>query len=316
VKLNSSHFNSGLPKRRRAAFTLVEVLVSMAILVIIILGMMEVFTHTQTAFRANLTQTDVLESGRDVMDLIKSDLEEMTPSFGQTNNFANNFQGAVNFYANANLNYTPLIQSLVGVSSPTIQRTNVLESFFILSRQNVNGSDCWVGTGYAVVTNSSSGLYSLYRFTTSPPYPVMSRGPEYTFYNNLAFSNSTNNFLSFFAAPTNYSHLMDGVVALTVRAFDTNGVWMNLQNWQNGQVTNKNVEYLPLQSGEGGFYMFSNMLPASVEVEMGVLEDRTLQHAEGLSSAAVTNYLADHAGQVHIFRQRIPIRNVDPSAYQ
>jgi hypothetical protein len=272
--------------------------------------MMEVFTHTQTAFRANLTQTDVLESGRDVMDLIKSDLEGMTPSLGYSN-------GAVNFYANANPNYTPLIQSLVGVSSPTIQRTNVLESFFILSRQNVNGSDCWVGTGYAVVTNSLSGLYSLYRFTTTPPYPIMSRGPEYTFYNNPAFSNSTNNFFSFFAAPTNYSHLMDGVVALTVRAFDTNGVWMNLQNWQNGQVTNKNVEYLPLQFGEGGFYMFSNMLPASVEVEMGVLEDRTLQHAESLLTAAdQMNYLSNHVGQVHIFRQRIPIRNVDPTAYQ
>jgi hypothetical protein len=28
------------------------------------------------------------------------------------------------------------------------------------------------------------------------------------------------------------------------------------------------------------------------------------------------NYLTNYAGQVHIFRQRIPIRNVDPTAYQ
>jgi type II secretory pathway pseudopilin PulG len=304
VKLNSSHFDSGLPKQRRAAFTLVEVLVSMAILIIIILGMMEVFTHTQTAFRANLTQTDVMEGGRDVMDLIKSDLQEMTPS--------GDF-GATNFYANVDPRINPLIQLLAGSGN---QRTNVIENFFILSRKNVNGSDCWVGTGYAVITNSSSGLYSLYRFTTTPPYPVMTSAPQLVF-RNFNNPNATNNFIDFLNTITNASHLMDGVVSLTVHAFDTNGVWMNSQNWRNGLVSSNNILYQPLQFGEGGFYMFSNMLPASVEVEMGVLEDRTLQHAESLLTAAdQMNYLSNHVGQVHIFRQRIPIRNVDPTAYQ
>jgi hypothetical protein len=41
-----------------------------------------------------------------------------------------------------------------------------------------------------------------------------------------------------------------------------------------------------------------------------------LQHAESLNGSAITNYLAGHVGQVHIFRQHIPIRNVDPTAYQ
>jgi prepilin-type N-terminal cleavage/methylation domain-containing protein len=311
VKSISSHFDSGLPKLRRAAFTLVEVLVSMAILVIIILGMMEVFTHTQTAFRANLTQTDVLESGRDVMDLIKSDLEEMTPSNG-TNNGAMNFYATVTTYASS----SPFFQTLVGSSA---SRTNLLEAFFILSRQNVNGSDCWVGTGYAVVTNSSSGLYSLYRFTTTPPYPVMSRRPEYAFYRYTSpFSNVTNNFTDFLNAPTNYSHLMDGVVDLRVRAFDMNGVWMTngYPNPLNISVKTNVVGFAASGWGETDFAFYSNAIPASVEVEMGVVEDRTLQHAESLNGSAITNYLADHAGQVHIFRQRIPIRNVDPTAYQ
>jgi len=311
VKLNSSHFNSGLPKRRRAAFTLVEVLVSMAILIIIILGMMEVFTHTQTAFRANLTQTDVLESGRDVMDLIKSDLEGMTPSdgYGIINGVGSPNTWAVNFYV-AVTNYpslSPFSQSLVG---STTNRANVLENFFILSRQNVNGNDCWIGTGYVVIASLSNGSlsnsYSLYRFTTSPPYPVMSRGPEYAFYNYFV----TNNFTEFLRAPANYSHLMDGVVDLRIRAFNSQGAWIDL-NTNNIFATNYDAV------GDIGLYSFySNAIPASVEVEMGVLEDRTLQHAEGLNGTAVTNYLADHAGQVHIFRQRIPIRNVDPTAYQ
>jgi hypothetical protein len=64
--------------------------------------------------------------------------------------------------------------------------------------------------------------------------------------------------------------------------------------------------------------MFSNTLPASVEIEMGVLEDRSLRRAESLSGShsALTNYLAGCAGQVHVFRQRVSIPNVDPSAYQ
>src|SRR5208282_5721781 len=87
----------------------------------------------------------------------------------------------------------------------------------------------------------------------------------------------------------------------------------------------KNVFFLPSTSGECGFYMFSNTLPASVEIELGVLEDRTLQRAGSLGiagqppSPAVPiqwQYLQNQAGKVHIFRQRVTIPNVDPSAYQ
>jgi hypothetical protein len=86
-----------------------------------------------------------------------------------------------------------------------------------------------------------------------------------------------------------------------------------------GQLTtNRNVYYLPSTLGQTGFYMFSNTLPASVEIEMAVLEDRTLQRAAALSGApaAQTSYLQQQAGKVHVFRQRVSIPNVDPSAYQ
>ena len=65
--------------------------------------------------------------------------------------------------------------------------------------------------------------------------------------------------------------------------------------------------------------MYSNTVPASVEVELGVLEDthaparrRSAQRAP----PAQMNYLSNHVGQVHLFRQRVVIRNVDPTAYQ
>jgi prepilin-type N-terminal cleavage/methylation domain-containing protein len=277
---------------RQRAFTLIEVLVVMTLLALIVLSLMTVLNNTQTAFRAGITQTDVLESGRAVTDLLKSDLEGMTPSFGTSN-------GAVNFYANTNFSYTPLVQALPG---GTQTRASVLENFFILSRQNINGSPSWVGTGYMVVTNSLDGLYSLYRFSTN--FSVMVNDPAGLFYTS---------FNNFFLYPTNYSHLMNGVVGLTVRAYDPNGFWMtNTVDFYGGQfTTNQNT----IITNQNTIYMYSNAVPASVEVELGVLEDRTLQRAESLPLAAQTNYLALHAGQVHIFRQRVWIRNVDPSAY-
>ncbi|HLX95953.1 MAG TPA: prepilin-type N-terminal cleavage/methylation domain-containing protein, partial [Verrucomicrobiae bacterium] len=150
----------------RSGFTLVEILVTMVLLSLIVLALMTVFNSTQKAFRSGLTQTDVLESGRLAMGLITSDLEGMTPSSEpiDTNAFilfnSNNTSNSFNFYAFVNSFASPpspLYQSLIGASNPGTQRTNVLESFFSLSRQNINGSPNWVGTGYVVGTNSPDG---------------------------------------------------------------------------------------------------------------------------------------------------------------
>jgi hypothetical protein len=70
--------------------------------------------------------------------------------------------------------------------------------------------------------------------------------------------------------------------------------------------------------------MFSNTVPAAVELQLGVLEDRALSRAESLgipnswpsASAAQWNYLTNRSGSVHLFRQRVTIQNVDPTAYQ
>ena len=88
------------------------------------------------------------------------------------------------------------------------------------------------------------------------------------------------------------------------------GEWI-VENTNNILATNYDV------LGEVGLYAFySNTVPASVEVELGVLEDSTLQRAESIADPmAQMTYLSNHVGQVHIFRQRAWIRNVDPSAY-
>ena len=299
----AAHLVTRHPSRvTRHAFTLVEVLVVVVLMSFIILALMAVFNSTQSAFRASITQTDVLEGGRAAMGLMKSDLESMSPSFGVSNS-------AVNFYANTNFyqyqsGSTPLVQSLAGSG---YLRTNVLEEFFILTRQNTT----WTGVGYMVDTTSTNYFNPLYRFSMSTN--VMAQNVPAMLYTN---------FLN--ASIASMSHLMDGVVHLTVRAYDPNGYWMtNLPTYYYDpvfeQMTNdlsKNVWFSGPAWGEVGFYMFSNTLPASVEIQLGMLEDRTLQRAQSISGLTQSNYLAQQAGKVHLFRQRIPIRNVDPSAYQ
>jgi len=270
---------------------------------LIVTSLMTVFSATQNAFRASLTQSDVLESGRIVMGLIKNDLDSMTPSLDVTN-------GAVNFYANTNaLQYqsgrNPLVQPLAGGST---NRVNVLEKFFILTRQGT----MWTGTGYVVDTSATATNFnSLYRFSMSAN--VMTPNMPALLFANFGFSTT----LPISSANTNLSHLMDGVVSLTVRASDLNGYSMT--NGYPVGYTNKarNVWFSRPLGGVVGCIMYSNTLPASVQVELGVLEDRALQRADSISvSNVLANYLAQQAGKVHLFRQNFVIRNVDPSAYQ
>jgi prepilin-type N-terminal cleavage/methylation domain-containing protein len=314
----AGHLSPGI----RRAFSLVELMVVVSLFSLIVVALMAVFDSTQRAFRSSVTQTDVLEGGRAAMDLMTTDLRQMAPSFGQSNSLVNNgivkgyySTSPVNFYANTNLyNATypqPLLQSLAGSS---VLRTNVLENFFILSRGNLNGSPAWFGVGYAVNPAATNDLNPLYRFymTTNveaSPNPAILFN---TFMTNVVVAN-TNAYTS-----PNWSHLLDGVVHLTVRAYDTNGIWMPNGYASVTNITAKNVLFLPSALGEGGFYMFSNTLPASVEIQLGVLEDRALRRAETWPNGSPhqTNYLAGQAGAVHIFRQRVTIPNVDPSAYQ
>lgn len=293
-------------KLSRRAFTLVEVLVVVALLSFIVLALMAVFSSTQRAFRASVTQTDVLETGRSAVDLIVSDLRGLTPSYGTSNFFSGNIDCPVNFFVVGNSTfYRPLLQKLPG---STLLRPNLLNWFFILGRENTK----WTATGYIVDSGSTNALYPLYRFYAETNISISPQRLYNQF--NLAVAN---------ADFSSMSHLADGVVHLTVRAFDNQGRWIQQFNFP--YYTNAlNTYYYGAVDGEQQFFMFSNTIPASVELEVGVLEDRTIARAESLSipnqwpmnNIAQSNYLSGAAGAVHIFRQRVSMPNFDPSAYQ
>jgi prepilin-type N-terminal cleavage/methylation domain-containing protein len=306
-------------KLRRRGFTLVEIIVVLALLSLITYALMAVFSSTQRAFRAGITQTDSLESGRAVMDLIAGDLETMTPSYDVSNYFISGSgqivtTNAVNFSDFVSPNFafppSPLSQSLVG-SPDGAMRTNILENIFILSKGNLNGVPSWIGTGYFVNSNLPDGtLYPLYRFYMTTNAMSGTRG-ENGLYSQFTGFQVTNNAV--------WSHLMDGVVDLTVHAYDTNGVWIT-NGYYNASfpvtISSQNVACFGTSYGEMNSLFFSNAVPASVQVVLGTLEDRTLEHAEGLAGINQSNYLVNQAGQVHLFTRHVWIRNVDPTAYQ
>jgi len=314
-------WRASIPNRKSqianlGAFTLIEVMVVMALLSFIVIALMTVFNSTQAAFRASVTQTDVLESGRAAMELVTGDLRAMAPSMG-TSNFVKiqniyygpgpvNFYAGTNYYANP-----PLIQSLVASSG---LRTNFDQDLFVLSRGNLNGVPTWTGTGYAVCL-SPSNTYSLYRFSTNRPVAQ-----------NMSASNLFwTDFQNFCAYPNSgsYSHLLDGVVGLQVRVFDASGQLI-LTNQMNIYTNAAGYSLPGLYYPGHSVYFFSNALPASVEIEMATLEDRTLSRVESLGIQGKIpwqvpvqwQYLTNSAGKVHVFRQRVAIPNVDPSVYK
>jgi prepilin-type N-terminal cleavage/methylation domain-containing protein len=282
-----------------SGFTLIEIMVVILLLAVIVLGLMAMFDQTQRAFRAGMAQTDVMEGGRMFNDLIQREVEQITPSYQNS---------GLNFYAQIP-NYTPLPEALPGDPIP---RTNLLQDLFFITKVN----QTWNGIGYYVRTNPGyfgavDPVGTLYRFETNIPVsPFNAGGASNAF---QSFTITTN--------PASLSKILDGVVEFRVHCFDTNGVLLTGNNV--GAITNNFVNIsnvpavVPWPPNEMSFYAFSNnIVPAYVEIEVGILEPAMLRRYNSIPNiAARYNFLSNHAGNVELFRQRIAIRNVDPSGY-
>lgn len=289
IDLRSVRASRGPNRRPRwqasLAFSLIEIMVVVSLMTVIVLGLMAMFGQTQRAFRSSMTQVDVLATGRATMDLLVRELEQISPAY-RTN--------VDNFYA-TRANFTPLEQFLPGT---TEKRTNVLEEFFFLTRENQQ----WMGTGY--FTTNNNGVGTLFRFYTNAPATGIA-------YFTLAFEKQIA-LVTQKSALANANRIAEGIVHLRVRAYDTNGYLI---------VRSPDLNLIRVQTNDFPgviTYSFrSNALPAYLEVELGVLEERTLERVRSIGNqTAKRTFLENHAGQVHLFRQRIPVRNVDPTAYQ
>jgi type II secretory pathway pseudopilin PulG len=310
-----------------AAFTLVEILVTIALLSVIVLGLFAMFHQTQRAFQSSMTQTDVLEAGRAVTDMLARELEQIAPSGRMATNLHLRIVNAV-----------PLTQPLPGTAT-NLQRLNLLEDFFVLTRQNQS----WTGIGYCVRTPDSAGGLQLPE--TGPGSGQIGVGSLYRFTQTINFLQTNGvpvdpsqlcaNFISasFLGKTVISNRICDGVVHFRFRLFATNG----LPIFSDGSHTNACFHTNALAPGYtfvrqaathpnpfypdqlDACYFWSNAVPAYLEFELGLLEPRILARYNAIGDpAARLRYLQreDISTHVHLFRQRVPVRNVDPLAYQ
>jgi len=315
----------GQIRRFTAGFSLIEIMVTVGLLTFIILGLLMMFNQTQRAFRTGMTQTDVLESGRATMDLLARELEQMSPS--EAPDYIDNFgikRRATNFFVEPSLVFpsdptltfswkTPMVQELPGNS---LSRTNLFQRFFFLSKLNQD----WMGTGYEVVPDDQNRcLGTLYRYSAT----------------NFPRGNFLNLSGQFLRTPvTNLSRIADGIVHLRLRAYAKNGYLITTNIFTgtnatfalrpNGPYTNVpnalafgSASYSSTaDERQASCYFMSNALPGYLELELGVLEPQILQKYRSIGVASAASlYLSNHVAQVHIFRQRIPVRNLDLSVY-
>jgi prepilin-type N-terminal cleavage/methylation domain-containing protein len=273
----------------RRAFSLVEVLVAVTLMSVIVLGLLAMFGQTQRAFRTGITQVDVLEAGRSAMDLMARELAEAKPT---------SLPFSTNFYAGWNNYFLP--QALPGdsASGGSQWRTNIQQNVLFTVRDN----QTWTGIGYAVEYSANNYIGTLYRYETN----ASALDPGLVA--RLA--------VNAFNAKATRAHLLDGVVELRVRAYDTAGRLISPYNIP-PKAANNVLAYNNIPGELSyNYYFVSNAAPAYVDLELGVLEAKTAERARNLSAAAQYNFLTNQAAHVQIFRQRIPIRNVDPSVYQ
>ena len=302
--MTASSFNPSRSARSGRAFTLLELMVSVALLAVIIVGLLAMFSQVQRAWKSGITQVDVMEGGRATMALIVRDLQDMTalPQFNATN-----------------------FEALYEINSQTIQldlpdgsqRLNDLQNLSFVRRFG----DDWTGVAYRI-TNAAWGVGSLYRLEgtlladplanynnfptnishlgryamgvglTNPNYFVQAvlSEPVRQYYTNSGFA-----------------RVLDGVVHFTVTAYDTNGTVMTNSAFNNNGFSCANLSTNGLLTAQ--------IFPSFLEVELAVVEPAVLERFKArivqgppLNITAATNYLARKAGQVHVFRQRVPIR--------
>lgn len=278
--------------RSQSALTLVEMMVATSLLVVIMLGLTMMFNQTSRAFRGGMKQVDVLEGGRAVMDLIARDIEQAVPSKSADH---------YSFVSGMPQSATSLTQNLLNGN-----RVNLLQESFLLKY-----SSTWNAVGYRVLNKNdvdATGLTygSLFRFSTNFVDFDQSGVNEHYFTFTKKPSALTNQSLT---------RIADGIVHFRLQFYDAAGRPIPPRDeFDRVLYSSTNIPPGVALFAQPGFQdeptvVFSNTLPAMVEVELGILEPQTLKQAESLPDSARTAYLEKQAGKVHIFRQQIQIRN-------
>lgn len=273
--------NPGRPFQSRA-FTVLELLLSVALTTLIVFALYSMFNQTQRALKSNITQVDVMEAGRAATELMTRELEQMAPCF---------LPGGTNLVVNVIPLTKPIVQTLpAGTNRLEELRTNVLQEIFFLTRSN----NYWVGIGYRVM-NATHGAGALHRFAVAT---------------NQAWLNRSNLYHAVMDAyATNFVRVADGVIHLRVTAYDAAGRLMRHDQVLPVVDPNVIIRADAINREETQLMFQDYALPAYLELELGVLSPFTMEQFRSIPNTNNARaYLVDQSGSVSLFRQRVPLR--------
>ena len=275
--------------------SLIEMMVAVTLLTVIIIGLVAMFEQTRKAFTAGLANVDYQDSGRVAVDLIARDLQQMAPANPGIfyANSANTFSGinSFNFFTANDPPVPPMYSLLVTLNGDPI--TNTFQRLFFTTQYN----QTWHAVGYWVNTSGQpAGVGTLYQYRASGPVSAGSGLPL------------TNDFSNFAADTNAFSPVIDGVVNFRVRAYDPNG------NLITSSASNLIAAPL-IATGDYSYAFSGSVVPAYVEIELTVLENKTLDRYRSMGSQNAQTYFTNHVGQMHVFKQRVSIASLDRTAY-
>ncbi len=320
----------GKANRGTRAFTVIELMLAVAIMGVIIFALYSVFNQTQRALRRSETDVDVSQRARAVLEMISRELEQAQPTFGFWMITQNNERHPTNeMNMVGGLEYPPKVQRIAD-RLDIEPRTNYLHNIFFYN----NKTNAWQGIGYRVIY-VTNGVGVLQRFETNQ----FGGRPIYNRLKNAFQDEPLTNIT--------YHHVADGVIHLTFVPYDEDGRRLGYDTTNENFVAQHKVlrrgstYLLPPQSSvaetvTGGtnsvnlttveltqgapdvnpqyvtsFNFRSNALPSYIEMELGMLEPEVLEQYYLMlqdQNPNATNFLARQITKVHLFRQRIPIR--------
>ena len=291
-----THTQSGL--------SLIEMMVTVALLTVIILGLVAMFEQTRKAFTAGLANVDYEDSGRVALDIIARDLQQMAPAKAGIAyaNSANTFAGinSLNFYTDFEPNVTSSHVVMTDVNTDFV--TNVMQRVLFVAQYN----QTWSAVGYRVDPSTSmKGYGTLYQYRAA--------GPAF------GVGSPTQSILADFINDTNvYSPVIDGVVGFRIRAYDPSGNEISTSAPSMGVAAAYPSAYPAPQynNGYGYAYAFSNnVVPAYVEIELTVMESKTIDRYNSMAGANAATFWNNHIGQMHVFKERVSIPSLDRTAF-
>jgi prepilin-type N-terminal cleavage/methylation domain-containing protein len=254
--------------QNKAAFSLVEMMVAVAILGMMIVGLLAMFSQVSKALRGANNQTDVMESGRMMSEMITREVQQAA---------ACSVDGGINFLGSRIMGANPLNQFLPGGG----RYDNDLEALFFLTRENTE----WRAIGY-FVDPAANGVGTLYRFYAATNSLVGATSFYRSFTNEIArLPNS--DIMRRVAA---------GVVQLEVHVYDANGADVTnnpplVTHSANVAVFTSNAlpAFVEVKLGVLEAHLVDRLRNMPPDVARPYLEDER------------------RTAQTHLFRQRIPI---------